>query len=180
MLDPVTIRINRDEEIDADLLAKSKMLCFSSFGNRFKASDWEHTLGGTRVLLFEGAELLGHAAIVPRCIHINDEEFNVGYVEGVAIRTGKQRVGSGTKIMQEVATHLFDQFDLGVLYTLHPTFYTRLGWEHWAGPSFVLQRTNLVRTPDDDTGLMVLRPAKLAGLSLTESITCHERDGDDW
>lgn len=47
-------------------------------------------------------------------------------------------------------------------------------------PSFVLKGTNLVRTPNEDHGLIVLRNAKLAGLSLTESITCHERDGHDW
>jgi aminoglycoside 2'-N-acetyltransferase I len=180
MLDPVTIRMTQDDEIDAALLAHSKALCFSAFGDRFDESDWKHTFGGIRVLLFEDAELIGHAAIVPRCIHINDEEFNTGYVEGVAIRTEKRRLGIGSKIMQGVANPLAEEFDFGVLSTAHPTFYARLGWDHWAGPSFVLKGTDLVRTPEGDAGLMVLRNQTLAGLSLTESITCHERDGDDW
>ncbi len=180
MLDPVTIKVIRDEEIDADLLADSRMVCFSAFGHRFDETDWEHTFGGLRILLLRGAELIGHAAIVPRCIHIKDKEINAGYVEGVAVQTERQRQGLGSKIMKEVANQLSSKFDLGVLSTTHPSLYARLGWELWAGPSYVLKGTNLVRTPDEDHGLMVLRSPTLVGLASTESITCHERDGDDW
>ena len=182
MLDPITIRMFQDREIDFDLLADSKTLCFSAFGNNFNETDWQHTFGGIRVLLFQGAQLMGHAAVVPRCIHIDNEEVNAGYVEAVAVRTERQRQGIGSKVMQDVANSLFDEFDLGVLSTGKHSFYARFGWELWAGPTFVLKATDGVRTPDENFGggLMVLRDSTFASLSLTESITCHERDGDNW
>jgi aminoglycoside 2'-N-acetyltransferase I len=182
MLDPITIKVIEDREIDADLLAESKTLCFSAFGDSFNESDWKHTFGGIRVLLFQGAQLLGHAAIVPRCIHIENEEIDAGYVEAVAVRLEQQRQGLGSKVMREVADALFDEFDLGVLSTGKHSFYARFGWELWAGPTFVLKATGQVRTLDENFGggLMVLRDSRFASLSLTESITCHERDGDNW
>ena len=55
---------------------------------------------------------------------------------------------------------------------------TRVG--ELAGPSFVLRAENIVRTPDEDGGLMVQRTPALASTSLTKVITCQELDGDDW
>jgi aminoglycoside 2'-N-acetyltransferase I len=182
MGDPITIRKMQDREIDAYLLADAKSLCFSAFGSRFHETDWQHTFGGTRILLFEGAELRGHAAIVPRCIHINENEINVGYIEGVAVRTERQRLGLGSKIMHEIGSALFEEFSLGVLSTGKHTFYEQFGWELWTGPTCVLKGLDLIPTPDENFGggLMVLRDSKFASLSLNESLTCHERDGDDW
>ena len=172
----------QDRKIDAGLLADSKSLCFSAFGNRFNETDWQHTFGGIRFLLFQGTELMGHAAVVPRCIHIDNEIINAGYVEGVVVRTERQRQGIGSKVMQEVTNFIFDEFGFGGLSTGKHSFYARFGWELWPGPTFVLKGTDQVRTPEENFGggLMVLRDSKFASLSLTESIACHERDGDNW
>jgi hypothetical protein len=58
--------------------------------------------------------------------------------------------------------------------------YERLGWERWRGPTYVRRGADLVRTEDEDDGVMVLRFGPSAGLDLTAPIACTERGGDDW
>lgn len=71
-------------------------------------------------------------------------------------------------------------FDLGVLSTEHHSFYERLGWERWQGPTFVIRNRKRTRTPDEDDGIMVLRFGPGAELSLRDPIACWSRRGDDW
>jgi hypothetical protein len=66
------------------------------------------------------------------------------------------------------------------LSTSRQSFYARLGWERWRGPSYVRHGEQLIRTADEDAGLMVLRAGASAGPALTASITCDARRGDDW
>jgi aminoglycoside 2'-N-acetyltransferase I len=73
-----------------------------------------------------------------------------------------------------------DGFEVGVLSTSRRSFYSRLGWEPWQGPSFVRYADGLVRTPDEDDGLMVLRVSATPALDPTWPITCDARSGDDW
>jgi hypothetical protein len=39
---------------------------------------------------------------------------------------------------------------------------------------------DLVRTPDEDAGIMVLRFGPSAGVDLAAPISCEARTGDDW
>ena len=57
-------------------------------------------------------------------------------------------------------------------------FYERLGWQRWLGPTYVRRSDGVVRTPDEDDGVMVLVTA--TAVDLTAPITCEERPGDDW
>jgi hypothetical protein len=82
--------------------------------------------------------------------------------------------------MTEVNEIVRSQFAFGVLSTSRQTFYARLGWEPWQGPSYVQDGPRLIRTLDEDSGLMVLRFGPTADLDRTASITCETRPGDDW
>jgi aminoglycoside 2'-N-acetyltransferase I len=71
-------------------------------------------------------------------------------------------------------------FELGVLSTGLWDFYERCGWERWRGPTFVRHGDGIVRTEDDDDGIMVLRFGRSRSADLTAAITCERRAGDDW
>ena len=123
---------------------------------------------------------MSHAAVVPRTIRVDDCAFRAGYVEGVATRPDRQRQGLGSQVMTEAAGVLRREFDLGVLSTGRSEFYQSLGWERWQGPTFVRTGGQLVRTEDEDDGIMVLRFGPSQEVDLTAPISCDSRPGDDW
>ena len=71
-------------------------------------------------------------------------------------------------------------FEMGALSTGRQDFYARIGWERWAGPSFVRQGAEEIRTEGDDGGLMVLRFGPSEGIDLAAPISCEHRNGDVW
>jgi aminoglycoside 2'-N-acetyltransferase I len=164
------------DELGDERLERIRALLLDAFAGDFSPEDWEHTLGGWHVLV--GAE--AHAAVVARTIEVGGRPVRAGYVEGVATAPARQGHGLGTRVMRRVGELVRERFDLGVLSTDSPDFYGRLGWERWRGPSYVRHGDRLVRTEDEDEGIMVLRSGPTARLDLTRSIACHSRPGDDW
>jgi hypothetical protein len=55
-----------------------------------------------------------------------------------------------------------------------------MGWERWRGPTYVRRGPDLVRSADEDDGVMVLRQGPSQALDLTDAISCPGRAGDDW
>jgi aminoglycoside 2'-N-acetyltransferase I len=179
--DDITTTVLTDDEIDPGLLVAARDICSATFGERFSGDDWDHTLGGVRLLLFDEGLLVGHAAVVPRTVGFGKLTLRAGYVEGVAVLPQSQGCGLGSRLVRAVNTIIErDGSDVGVLSTSRRSFYARLGWEPWQGPSFVRYADGLVRTPDEDDGLMVLRVGTTPNLVPTWPITCDARCGDDW
>ena len=88
-------------------------------------------------------EIVTHASVVERELHVDDRPVRTGYVEAVATAPKHQGSGFGTMVMRDVAAYIEDHFELGALGTGSQGFYERLGWRTWIGPSSV-------RTPDGD------------------------------
>lgn len=82
--------------------------------------------------------------------------------------------------MAAVERLLHEQFELGALSTGATEFYERLGWERWQGPSYVRDPDGLRWTPEEDSGLMVLRFDRSLGVDVASAISCEARCGDDW
>jgi aminoglycoside 2'-N-acetyltransferase I len=176
----VRVRVLADDETPAALAAQIRDLLADAFRDGFSEEDWEHTRGGWRVVALDGGEALSHAAVVPRTVRVDDRPFRAGYVEGVATTPSRARQGLGSQVMVE-ATHLVAaRFEMGVLSTSAHVFYERLGWERWTGPTFVRDAGRLVRTADEDDGIMVVRHGPSGGVDLGGSIACDRRAGDDW
>lgn len=169
-----------DDETPPDVLAPVRSFVVEAFDGRFSAEDWDHTSGGWRVIAFDGDLPVAHAAVVPRPLRVGQRDFNAGYVEGVGTRTGRHGQGLGSAVMTELASIVRDNFELGALSTSRRSFYQHLGWESWQGPSYVEHEGQLLRTPDEDAGLMVLRFGPSADVSLQAPIVCQSRPGDDW
>jgi aminoglycoside 2'-N-acetyltransferase I len=175
------VRVVPTEEVGDELLAVLRGLLDAALDGEFGDEDWDHTVGGWHVLVLEGDDdVLAHAAVVPRTIEVGSRAFQAGYVEGVATRPGRQGEGHGSAAMAAAGELVRTHFELGVLSTGRWSFYGRLGWERWAGPSWVRRADGLERSEDDDDGLMVLRFGPSAGVDLAAPITCEERPGDDW
>jgi aminoglycoside 2'-N-acetyltransferase I len=178
---PVQIRVVTSDEAPAALLTEVRQVVVDAFDEgAFSEDDWQHSLGGWHVIGSEAGTVVSHAAVVTRVIDVGDDSFAAGYVEGVGTRRDRQRQGLGAQVMTEAADVIRRQFPLGVLSTSSQGFYERLGWERWQGPTFVRVDRKLVRTEEEDDGIMVLRFGPSEAVDLTAPISCTSRSGDDW
>jgi aminoglycoside 2'-N-acetyltransferase I len=132
------------------------------------------------VVLDVDGEMVAHASIVPRVLHIAGRPFATGYVEAVTTAPAHQGVGYGTRVMREVGAHIRDHYELGALGTGSRRFYEQLGWRTWTGPSSVRTPTGELRTPDEDGYIMVLPTRRSRAIDLADPISCDWRSGDVW
>ncbi|MEX2459244.1 MAG: GNAT family N-acetyltransferase [Actinomycetota bacterium] len=174
------VRVFTDPDAPEALLAEIHGFLVEAFEGRFSAEDWEHTAGGSRVVVLDGDAPVSHAAVVPRLLRVGPRELAAGYVEGVGTAPGRQGEGLASLAMTEAGKLLPGRFEMGALSTPVPGFYERLGWERWRGPTFVREGTQLKRTPDEDGGIMVLRFGPSRAVDLEAPIACEARSGDDW
>lgn len=173
-------RVLTDAEIGDDLLARIRGVVFEAYAGDFSDDDWEHTRGGWRVVLFEADAPVSHAAVVPRVLQVGQQTLQTGYVEGVATTANRRRRGLGGLVTTRATSLVQTEFEMGALSTSSQSFYQQFGWESWRGPAFVRDGAALLRTADEDDGLMVLRYGRSAGLDLGLPIVCERRSGDNW
>jgi aminoglycoside 2'-N-acetyltransferase I len=146
----------------------------------FSDDDWEHAVGGIHFVLELDGEIVAHAAVVERDIHVAGQPLRTGYVEAVATAPERQGMGLGSIVMTDVTDHIRERFELGGLGTGRQAFYGRLGWQVWAGPSSVRTADGDRPTPDDDGSIMVLATPTSPPLDLTAPISSDWRPGDTW
>lgn len=179
--------VARTDELAAGTLRDLRDLLDAAFDDpahpeeAFDDDDWDHTIGGTHVLVLDAEDrVVSHAAVVDRIIDVGGRPLRCGYVEGVATQPSSQGQGHGTRVMGRVGSLITERHQLGALGTGAFHFYERLGWERWQGPSFVRHGEEVHRTPDDDDGIMVLRVDRSVVPDLTAPISCDDRPGDAW
>jgi len=168
----------RTDDLPDDVVSAIRTLLDGSFDD-FTEEDWRHALGGWHVIATDGS-LVAHAALVARTIEVGGRVLQAGYVEGVATAADRRGEGAGSSVLRRVAGLIRADHELGALSTGAHAFYEQLGWQRWRGPSFVRHGEELVRTPDEDDGIMVLQVGGAEPLDLTLPIACEARDGDDW
>ena len=79
-------------ELDAATLKAVRALLDNVFGGI--AARMEHALGGVHALVWEGAELIGHASVIQRRLLNGGRALRTGYVEAVGVRADRR--GAGT------------------------------------------------------------------------------------
>jgi aminoglycoside 2'-N-acetyltransferase I len=175
------VRVLRSPALSPNQLADLRALLDAAFNGDFNDHDWAHAFGGWHAVAIEADAIVAHASLVPRRLEVGARHVQAGYVEAVAVLPARQRNGLGTAVMMRIGDLIQQQFELGALATGEPQFYERLGWERWRGPSWVRSADErLVRTPDEDAGLMILRSSASRELDITAPITCEARAGDSW
>ena len=181
---PTNIRTVATDHLTADDVTSIRALLFAAFKRDehggFSEDDWHHSIGGTHFVAEDGGEIVGHASVVDRDIRVAGKPLRTAYVEAVATHPAHQRRGIGTALMRHVAEHIAARYELGVLGTGSQSFYERLGWEIWRGPSSVRTAQGEERTPDEDGYILVLRTPSTPDLDLDAAISCEWRPGDVW
>ena len=161
-----------------------RALMLAAFGTDtergFDDDDWDHALGGLHFVLDVDGVIVAHAAVVERELRVDDRPLRTGYVEAVAAAPEHQGRGFGSQVMEDVARYIRSTFELGALGTGRHSFYERLGWRTWQGPTSVRTADGPQRTPEEDGDILVLRTPTTPPLDPTASISCDWRAGDVW
>jgi Acetyltransferase (GNAT) family. len=142
--------------------------------------DWDHAIGGVHFVLDLHGAPITHASVVERELEVDGRPLRTGYVEAVATAPDRQGAGFGSQVMADVTAYIREGFELGALGTGRHTFYRRLGWLTWIGPSSVRTADGTRLTPGDDGSIMVLPTPTSPVLDLTAPISCDWRPGDVW
>lgn len=186
---PEPRRPDRVRQIPSEGLSEAnareiRALLDAAFGadedERFTDDDWAHALGGVHFVLDVGGEIVAHASVVEREIHVGDRPLRAGYVEAVATVPDRQGRGYGSRVIEAVGAHLRERYELGVLGTGRHRFYERLGWSTWRGHSFVRTPAGPEPTPEEDGFILVLPTPATPPLDPTAPISCDSRPGDAW
>jgi len=176
-------RRSTPELTPADITAIRGILV-AAFGSgeeeRFTEDDWDHALGGVHFVLDVDGEIVAHASVVARTLHVGDQPLRTGYVEAVATSPQRQGAGFGSQVMTDVTAYIRETFELGALGTGRHRFYERLGWRTWTGQAFVRTANGEHRTPDEEGYLLVLTTPTSPPLDLSAKISCDWRAGDVW
>jgi aminoglycoside 2'-N-acetyltransferase I len=175
----ISVRVAHTAQLDPGTLSAARALLYAVFDDMTEA-DWEHSLGGIHALAYEGAELVGHAAVIQRRLLHGGRALRAGYVEGVGVRADRRRRGHGAKLMRAIGRIVADAYELGALGATDDgaALYEDHGWRRWEGPTLALTPDGVRRTPEADGAVYVLAGA--AELDLTGELACDWRDGDVW
>lgn len=168
---------------EATLLAIRQLLEVAYDGD-FAPEDWDHALGGVHALAWDGAELVGHASVVQRQLLHRPPEgpprtLRAGYVEAVAVRADRRRQGIGGALMAALEGLVRGGYALGALSTSDDAqaMYLARGWLPWRGRTFAMTPDGIVRTAEEDAGIMVL---PVVPLDRAGDLVCDWREGDVW
>jgi aminoglycoside 2'-N-acetyltransferase I len=182
------VSILHTSQLDDAALATIRQMLGVAYGEDFSHEDWEHTVGGTHALIWEGAELIAHGSVVPRRFlyvpKLGDDwdgarVVQAGYVEGVAVRADRRRLGLGTAVMASLGEVIRREYSLGALSASDDGrgLYEAQGWLSWRGRTFVQAATGIEATPDEDDGIYVL---PVEPIDVTGCLACDWRSGDVW
>ncbi len=130
------------------------------------------------VLVRRDGVLVCHACWVERALQpAGLPLLHTAYIEAVATHPAHQRRGYGTLAMARIAEEIVG-YDLGALSPAAATFYERLGWEGWRGPTAIRTDTGLLPTPEEE--IMILRLPQTPPLDLDAPISAEWRAGELW
>lgn len=166
-------------DLDAPVLQAARALLYKVFDD-MEESDWEHCLGGMHALVWEGSELVGHAAVIQRRLIHAGRALRTGYVEAVAVRGDRQKLGYGAMMMDPLERIVRGAYEVGALGASDAGagFYAGRGWRPWRGRSWALTPDGVVRTAEEDDGIYVYEVD--GRLDVDGDLTCDWRDGSVW
>jgi aminoglycoside 2'-N-acetyltransferase I len=176
------VRLVATRDLTPGELHTIRALCDAAWPNgHFGDDDWDHALGGMHAVYADDGEVVAHGSVVPRMLRADGVDVRTGYVEAVATLPGRQRRGFGSAVMRALTEHVDATYALGALCTgVEPTFYERLGWRLWDGPTSVVVDGVVRRTPEEDGTVMVRFTRSSPSLDPSQPISCDWRAGDVW
>ncbi len=173
------ISVISDAELTAAQRTEIRALLDAAFDGDFSDDDADHAARGLRVLVYADEEIIGHAALIARSMTIDGRAHSVGYLEGVAVMPALQGKGVGRALLEHTSLLTKERYVIAMLSTGEHAFYEKFGWQRFHGQSYVDENGVILRTSDEDAGLMVLAEHlswNVAGCQ----IVCDWRIGDVW
>lgn len=146
----------------------------------YTEQDHEHALGGVHALVWEGTELIGHGSVVMRRLLHDGRALRTGYVEAVAVRADRRRLGHGDAVMGSLERVIRRGYVCGALSAsgIAGAFYASRGWQVWTGTISVVTPHGVERAEDEEGGIYVLPGS--APLTVGGDLACDWRDGEPW
>jgi aminoglycoside 2'-N-acetyltransferase I len=166
-------------DLDDDTKAAVRALMDDAFGT-VSDDTFDNVLGGMHTLLLEDGELIGHASVVQRRMLHGGRALRTGYIEGVAVRSDRRRLGHGGAMMAVLEQMVRSGYQLGALGASPDgaRLYSSRGWQLWRGPLSVLSPDGIRRTPDSDGYIYVLPTG--TPVDVTGELTCDWRPASVW
>lgn len=152
-------------------------LCARAYEHEFD-SYFPALKGARHFLAFEDGRLVSHVCYVERWLQQEGHEaLRTAYIEAVATDPSAEKRGYGTALMRAAGADM-QRFPMAALCTGSQSFYARLGWLDWTGPTFVRTPTGLEEAPDEP--IMYLPTAATpAWLDPSQPISCEWRDAPE-
>jgi aminoglycoside 2'-N-acetyltransferase I len=149
-----------------------------AFDGDFTDDDFDHALGGTHFVILARGQLIAHGSVVLRRISFDGQVYATGYLEAMAVALEWRGHGIGSKLLAALTDFCRSSFAVSMLSTGSHAFYEHHGWRRFKGESYLASDSGLLRTEDDDEGLMVL--TSLEDVLTADRVTCDFRSGDVW
>jgi GNAT superfamily N-acetyltransferase len=111
----VDVRVTHTAWLEAGELADIRALLDGAFRGRFSDDDFEHGLGGIHALVLDGEALVAHGSVVMRRLLHEGRALRTGYVEAVAVRADRRRLGHAGLVMEQLERVVRGGYDLGAL-----------------------------------------------------------------
>ncbi len=165
-------------ELSAETLSAAEQLLELVFDESWNEHDWDHALGGIHAMVWEGDQLVAHAAVVQRRLTYAGRALRTGYVEGVGVHPDHRRRGHANTVLTVVEKVIRGAYELGALAAseMAGPIYTARGWQGWQGPSFAYTPNGTLRVDDEDIYVLPVTTE----LDLHAPLTCDWRNGDFW
>jgi aminoglycoside 2'-N-acetyltransferase I len=164
-------------DLSAATTATIVALCTRAF-NRDFGNLFDFVTDSIHVLAHQDGVLAGHACWAKRRLEpAGIGPLETAYVDAVATELAMHGRGIGSAVIERLDAEI-QAYPLGGLSTPRVSFYTRLGWERWHGPTAVRAATGLIPTPDDT--VMILRTPSTPPLDTSALLIADWRDGQPW
>lgn len=162
-------------------IKKSKIRSFLEevFGPSYSEDHWNSCQGGIHTIAQFDGKIIGHTALIPRSVIIDNIEHPVKYVEAVAVDTSSRNIGLGKAMLQRLNSQLELSSSFALLTTTSPRFYQKLGWSNWIGRSWTHTDTQRKVPPGTHGQIMYFAPT-IGKLSPQLPISINWRPGDIW
>jgi aminoglycoside 2'-N-acetyltransferase I len=125
----------------------------------WRAQMWDDLGPGPHVVLEDPLDgsLLAHACVAWVPVTAGTTTMDAGYLEAVATRPDVRGRGYGSAVVEGAMEIIRERATIGFLGTGEFSFYERLGWTRWRGPSSVVEADgSITPTPEEDCWLMAL------------------------
>jgi aminoglycoside 2'-N-acetyltransferase I len=152
-------------------------LCSRAFAQDF-GNLFDFVTDSMHILAQRDGALVSHACWAMR--HVEPEgvgPLRTAYVDAVATEPTLHGQGIGSAVITRLNAEI-QGYALGGLSTPRVSFYERLGWERWHGPTAVRAATGLIPTPDDT--VMIFRTPLTPPLDKTSLLIADWRNGQPW